>query len=380
MFARVQKYLHFSTPRLPRLNQFSRYFTTTQVHPRVYLFQSNNIYWNLATEEYLYENLDRQFPTLLLYRDDKSIVIGRHQNPWKECAIQAMEEDGVAFCRRKSGGGAVYHDMGNSCYSFLTPVAPDVLPLNVKVDNNKVLVRALESLGIPTELSERNDVHYQGKKVSGSAYQASLGKKDGSGRKTLHHGTMLLHADLVSLKKYLNPKKEKLVSKGVDSVKSPTTNLNVANPNLNHELFCSAVVTEFLKLYPDQPYTIEDFTQEMMEKNERIVEIYNEITTFEWKFIKTPEFVNEIEETFDWGKVYISMKVVQGVIEEPVVDIEPSYPDLLEALRQELESKTIVYHHDSFTELFQRLGKQFEKNILYSNILYDLELWAPKAL
>ncbi len=377
MFARVQKYLHSSIP-------FSRYFSTvtspSEVHPRVYLFKSNNIYWNLATEEYLYENLERQFPTLLLYRDDKSIVIGRHQNPWKECAIQAMEEDGVAFCRRKSGGGAVYHDMGNSCYSFLTPVAPDVLPLNVKVDNNKVLVRALESLGIETELSERNDVHYQGKKVSGSAYQASLGKKDGTGRKTLHHGTMLLHADLVSLRKYLNPKKEKLVSKGVDSVKSPTTNLNVANPDLNHGTLCLAVIEEFLKLYPDQPYTIEDFTQEQMEQNERITEIYNEITTFEWKFIKTPEFENEIEETFDWGKVNISMKVVQGVIQESVVDIDPSYPDLLEALREEFESKTLVYHQDTFTEMFQRLGQKFQNNILYSNILYDLQLWAPKAL
>jgi len=218
MFVRIQKYLSFSHSKKFQnvfLSQFSTTTATTikaasQVYPRVYLLQSNNIYWNLATEEYLYENLDRQFPTLLMYKDDKSIVIGRHQNPWKECAIQAMREDGVVFCRRKSGGGAVYHDLGNSCYSFLTPVPPDVLPLNVKVDNNKVLVRALESLGIQTELSDRNDVHYKGKKVSGSAYQASLGKKDGTGRKTLHHGTMLLHADLPSLRKYLNPKKRKI--------------------------------------------------------------------------------------------------------------------------------------------------------------------------
>jgi len=183
MFVRIQKYLSFSNCKNFQNFFYSPFSTTAtikaaaEVHPRVFLLQSNSIYWNLATEEYLYENLDRQFPTLLMYKDDKSIVIGRHQNPWKECAIQAMREDGVAFCRRKSGGGAVYHDLGNSCYSFLTPVPPDVLPLNVKVDNNKVLVRALESLGIQTELSDRNDVHYQGKKSLWICLSSKLGKK-----------------------------------------------------------------------------------------------------------------------------------------------------------------------------------------------------------
>ena len=378
MLTKFQKYL--SSPICSLSTQRLHSFSSSKSVPRIYLLQSTDIYWNLATEEYLYENLEKGQPTLLLYKNDKSIVIGRHQNPWKECAIQSMREDDINFCRRKSGGGAVYHDLGNSCYSFLTPVAPDELPLNVKVDNNKILIRALENLGIPCELNARNDICYNGKKVSGSAYQASLGKRDGTGRKTLHHGTMLLNADLPSLRKYLNPKKEKIVSKGVESVRSPVINLIEAKADLTHEMFCEAVKKEFVRSFGDMQFAMIEELQDEVKEIPRIAEIYNELVTWEWQFEKTPEFTNELEETFDWGQINIFMKVTHGYITESRIDIDPPYTDFANEMREILHNQKIAYDEHGIKELLQPLKEKFKENILYSNIIYDIENWLPKAL
>ena len=315
-----------------------------------------------------------------MYRDNKSIVIGRHQNPWKECAIQQMREDNIAFCRRKSGGGAVYHDLGNSCYSFLTPIAPDVLPLNARVDNNKVLVRALESIGIHTELSDRNDIFYNGKKVSGSAYQASLGKKDGSGRKTLHHGTMLLDADLNSLRKYLNPKKEFLVSKGVDSVKSPVGNLIDARGDLTHDKFCEAVIEEYKKSYPGSEYKIEEYIQEDMENIPRVAEIQKELISWDWQFRKTPEFSNKLIQAFQWGTIEISMKVVHGSIVEGKATVSHGHEELVKRLDEALNSKEIIYDQYGCLQLCQHLTETLESTTANGEIVYDLEQWLPMAI
>lgn len=104
-----------------------------------------------------------------------------------------------------------------------------------------MLLSALKSFGVTGEASGRNDLTVEGKKVSGSAYKLKLGKKDGSGKRSLHHGTMLLDLELGALGKYLNPSKKKLESKGVDSVIARVMNLREAVPSITHESFCSAL-------------------------------------------------------------------------------------------------------------------------------------------
>ena len=101
--------------------------------------------------------------------------------------------------------------------------------------NNVILINALKEFQVKAEPTGRNDICVDGRKVSGSAYKLSLGKKDGSGRKSLHHGTMLLDLDLTALLKYLNPNKAKLISKGVDSVVSRVMNLSEQVPNITHD-------------------------------------------------------------------------------------------------------------------------------------------------
>jgi lipoate-protein ligase A len=107
--------------------------------------------------------------------------------------------------------------------------------------NNEILLQALADLGVKAEASGRNDLVVDGRKISGSAYKLKLGKSDGTGRRSLHHGTMLLHLELGALQKYLNPSKKKLESKGVDSVVSRVMNLKEIVPEIDHDKFCKQV-------------------------------------------------------------------------------------------------------------------------------------------
>lgn len=117
----------------------------------------------------------------------------------------------------------------------------DLSKEDYKTMNNSVLVESLEKLGVKAEPTGRNDIHVDGKKVSGSAYKLNLGKKDGSGKRSLHHGTMLLDLELDALQKYLNPNKLKLISKGVSSVVSRVMNLSEIVPSITHEKYCDAL-------------------------------------------------------------------------------------------------------------------------------------------
>ena len=83
---------------------------------------SNDIMFNLATEEYIFEHVEVANPILFLWRNSPTIILGKHQNPWKECHVQKLEQDGVTLARRKSGGGCVYQDLGNSVFSFINPI------------------------------------------------------------------------------------------------------------------------------------------------------------------------------------------------------------------------------------------------------------------
>ena len=139
----------------------------------------------------------------------------------------------MVLARRKSGGGCVYKDLGNSVFSFINPIS-DFSKQDFKTLNNEVLINSLSQFGIKAEASGRNDMVVDGRKISGSAYKLKLGKSDGEGRRSLHHGTMLLSLELNALQKYLNPNKKKLESKGVSSVVSRVMNLAEIAPEINH--------------------------------------------------------------------------------------------------------------------------------------------------
>ncbi|OEH75846.1 lipoyltransferase and lipoate-protein ligase subfamily protein [Cyclospora cayetanensis] len=165
-------------------------------------------------------------PLLYLWRNEKTIVIGRHQNAWKEANIQQLQKEGVKLARRYSGGGAVYQDLGNTCFTVISGGSR-------KDETNAFLLSALkEAFGIDAEHKGRNDlVSKDGRKFSGAAFATSGGV-------WLHHGTLMRDVDMEALGRLLTPNKAKLRSKGIESVTSRVVNLRELNPSITHENVC----------------------------------------------------------------------------------------------------------------------------------------------
>ena len=163
----------------------------------VIISSQTNAYYNLAVEKLLL-SANLTAPLLFLWQSQNAVVIGAHQNPYAECNLTKMNEDAVQLTRRISGGGAVYHDLGNLNFCF---VAPKELYSEKK--QTQLIVKALSTLGVIAEISGRNDITVNGFKISGNAYYRG-------NLNCLHHGTLLISSDLNRLIAYLAPPKEKL--------------------------------------------------------------------------------------------------------------------------------------------------------------------------
>ncbi|MDO5770295.1 MAG: lipoate--protein ligase, partial [Psychrobacter sp.] len=193
-----------------------------------------NPWFNLATEDWIFKELsfDKEDPdthTLFLWRNSETVVIGRSQNPWVECKTEKMSEDNVYLARRQSGGGAVFHDLGNTNFTFLSP--KDDYDQSA---NFTIIINALKKLGIDATLSGRNDIQVGDKKISGSAFKHSSDR-------SFHHGTVLVNADMQKLGDYLNPHPLKLKAKGIKSVRARVANLTEFNESINHEVLSDAI-------------------------------------------------------------------------------------------------------------------------------------------
>ncbi|MED6317513.1 MAG: lipoate--protein ligase [Pseudomonadota bacterium] len=176
-----------------------------------------NPWFNLATEDWIFNTLNPDSHTLFLWRNSETVVIGRSQNPWVECKTDKMAADDVFLARRQSGGGAVFHDLGNTNFTFLSPKhAYD------QTANFTIIINALKKLGIDATLSGRNDMQVGDRKISGSAFKHAADR-------SFHHGTLLVNANMQKLGDYLNPHPLKLKAKGIKSVRARVANLVAFN-------------------------------------------------------------------------------------------------------------------------------------------------------
>jgi len=172
-------------------------------------------YHNLAAEEHIFTSLDREQEYLLLWQNQNAVVVGRHQNTIEEINTTYVKEHGVQVVRRLSGGGAVYHDLGNLNYSFIVNAPMGVYNFR---ELCQPVADTLIRLGVNVEFAGRNDLVIDGKKISGSAQFIRRGR-------ILHHGTLLFHSDLDQVSRVLAVKDDKIASKGVKSVRSRVTNI-----------------------------------------------------------------------------------------------------------------------------------------------------------
>jgi lipoate-protein ligase A len=279
---------------------------------------------NLATEEYIFNHLDPLRPTMFLWRNGPTVVIGRHQNPWKECKVSEMEAQGVALARRRSGGGAVYQDLGNSIFTFLNSKEDTSLERNFGI-----LQRAIDSLGVTTSFSGRNDVLINGKKISGSAFKNTQDR-------SFHHGTVLVNVNKDDVERYLTVNKLKLQSKGVDSVKQRITNLTDFSPSATHEALCDALVSEFCMAYGQDPAQvfIEDLKEENLLKIPELNTIHTELSSWDWRFGFTPQFQHNMETRFPWGVIDLYLTAENGKIISSKLYSDTLYPAFVDAIQK----------------------------------------------
>lgn len=269
-----------------------------------------NPYLNVAVENYLLSLPETDLITLYLWKNHRTVVIGQNQNPFSECNVETLEADGGYVMRRRTGGGAVYHDDGNINFSFIVPKA-----LYDQTRQFGVIQRAVESFGLKTVLSGRNDILVTSdlrlptsdlRKFSGNAF--SKGKYQ-----DLHHGTILIKGNMDDLQRYLKPKPAKLQKHGVASVRSRVVNLSELNPEITSDSIIPHLRAAFEAEYAGQSkYT--EFSEII--KRPEVLALYEDFASDEWRYGRWRTFTAQRSGQFEWGAVELSLKINNGTIEE----------------------------------------------------------------
>lgn len=262
----------------------------------IYTSQSHNPYENLAAEKVLFDNVKNDEIILYLWQNENTVVIGKNQNAYAECNCNLLKEDGVHLARRLSGGGAVFHDLGNLNFTFIASSENYSLEKNIKV-----LSLACQKAGIATEISGRNDILANGRKFSGNAFYNSKGK-------SYHHGTIMIDADTGKMQRYLSPSKAKLSSKGVKSVRSRVINLKEINPEIDCGMMKAFMAEAFEEVY--------NLKSEIIEKVENTKDLSEAFAKWEYIFGSQPPFSFSFDKRFEWGSIDLKINVEKGIIKE----------------------------------------------------------------
>jgi len=261
-------------------------------------------YINLALEEYLLRYGPQDEDILLFYINEPSIIIGRHQNTLEEINHQYVEAHGIHVTRRLSGGGAVYHDLNNLNFSFITDNAKENVHNFRKF--TEPVIRALHQMGVPAELGGRNDILVDGRKISGNAQYVST-------RRMVSHGTLLFNTDLSKVGEALTVKMSKIESKGIKSVRSRVANISefLAQPMEMSE-FHARVKDSLLSGNGSSEVRVHPLTAVDWDGAMKLsVERYQ---TWDWNFGQSPDFNVQKVNRFACGEVDARIDVQSGVI------------------------------------------------------------------
>ncbi len=263
------------------------YLETGSIDPR----------YNLALEEYVLKNRTSG-DYLLLWQNDNSVIIGRNQNAEAEINRSFVDEHSISVVRRNTGGGAVYHDLGNLNYSFITDASEEGSAARF----TDPVVRALRKLGLDAQASGRNDILVSGKKVSGTAQQLLKGR-------ILHHGTLLFDSSSDKIAGALNPDPTKFQFKGVQSVRSRVGNIRPAlSQDMTLPEFWSYLKTELSRDgLEEAPLSQQELQEILALKQEKY-------DTWEWNFGKSPKFDTCCRKRFAAGLLEIHLTATQGYI------------------------------------------------------------------
>lgn len=260
----------------------------------IYKSESFNPYFNLALEKFLFDTLEKDTLILYLWQNKNTVVIGKNQNPWAECRVEELKNANGFLARRLSGGGAVFHDLGNLNFTFICANEDYSIQKNVSA-----IKLACSYLNVNAEISGRNDILINEKKFSGNAFYSSQGK-------SYHHGTLLISSELNKVENFLTPPREKLNAKGIKSVRSRVVNLNDINPQITVEAMQNALISATSKVFLLKPNLMPATTPP------------NDLILFfsDWNFIfgKTIPFTVSLSKRFLWGSVDLNLEITDGKI------------------------------------------------------------------
>ncbi|MCI8439696.1 MAG: lipoate--protein ligase [Oscillospiraceae bacterium] len=270
---------------------------------QIYRTAETNPHRNLAVEQYLLENVQQETCILYLWQNRRTVVIGRNQNALRECRTTQLEADGGFLARRLSGGGAVFHDLGNLNFTFLVNKEDYDLQRQLSV-----IVEACRAMGIPAECSGRNDVLSEGRKFSGNAFYEHRGK-------SYHHGTLLVDVDMENMSRYLCPSAAKLQAKGVQSVRSRVVNLKELKPDLTIAEMARRMEEAFCKVYGLEAEHLDEsgfdlgYIDALAERN----------GSWEWLHGQNLPCTMAFGERFAWGEIDLQILAAEGLVRQAAV-------------------------------------------------------------
>lgn len=315
---------------------------------------------NLAIEEFAVKNLDIEQTYLLFYINQPSIIIGKNQNTFEEIHVDYVRDHDIIVVRRLSGGGAVYHDTGNLNFSFITKNEGDSFHNFRKF--TEPVVKALHKLGVAAELSGRNDILVDGRKISGNAQFATRGRM-------FSHGTLMFDSNIDNVVAALNVKQDKIASKGIKSIRSRVANIcEFLSQPLTMEGFKQTLlrsIFEDVETIPQYRLTAEDW--------DRIHEISKEhYQNWDWNFGKSPLFNVQRTHRFPVGSIDIRLDVEKGVIQSckiygdffgvgDIIDVE----EKLTGIRYEHEDITQALSDVDVSHYFGNITNQEFVDLLY---------------
>jgi lipoate-protein ligase A len=305
--------------------------------------ESVNPHFNLAMEEYILKN--RMDDVFLLWQNDNTIVIGRNQNTLQEINLDYVKEQNITVARRMSGGGAVYHDLGNLNFSFA-------------VQNNEKqyfdfakfaapVIALLNELGVKAELSGRNDILVDGKKISGNAQYAYHDR-------ILHHGTLLFSSNLSKIGSALRVSEQKIESKGIKSVKSRVANISDFLPEKIsvgefRERFLSFMRVQYPEMEEHQ------FTKEERQEIEKLCR--EKYSTWEWNFGYSPQYTYQKTKKFPSGLVSAELDVSDnGVIRS--AKFYGDYFSKKDVSEVEERLRGVIHREEAVREAFKKISMQ----------------------
>lgn len=268
---------------------------------------------NLAIETYLLQNMPLDEPILLFYINEPSIIIGRNQNTIEEINKEYVDEKGIHVVRRLSGGGAVYHDLGNLNFSFIMPDDGNSFRDFKKL--TEPIVEALHKLGIEgAQLKGRNDLVIDDKKFSGNAMYSTNGRM-------FAHGTLMFDSDIDEVVNALKVKKDKIESKGIKSIRSRVTNIKDFLPAdkqaMTTEEFRQAILLQIFGVDSVDQVKTHELNEEDWKAINQISDEYYK--NWDWNYGRSPEFNLERQKRFPIGSIEVRLDVADGKIEKAKV-------------------------------------------------------------